>query len=86
MGMIIDNRVLSYPTDLQTGILLIASTGIKFAIQKGSFDEFLTVMSTYRVDLYFKRLFPFDTNRTFTLVLWLTVNNNFIQQCFNDGK
>ena len=43
MGMIIDNiiiRVLSYPTDLQTGILLIASTGIKFAIQKGSFDEF----------------------------------------------
>ena len=49
MGMIIDNIiivVLSYPTDLQTGILLIASTGIKFAIQKGSFDEFLTVMST----------------------------------------
>lgn len=47
--MIIDNiiiGVLSYPTDLQTGILLIASTGIKFAIQKGSFDELLTVMST----------------------------------------
>lgn len=49
MGKIIDNiiiGVLSYPTDLQTGNLLIASTGIKFAIQKGSFDEFLTVMST----------------------------------------
>lgn len=48
--MIIDNiiiRVLSYPTDLQTGILLIASTGIKFAIQKGSFDEFFTIFNCY---------------------------------------
>ena len=49
MGMIIDNiiiGVLSYPTDLQTGNLLIASTGITSAVQKSSFDDLLTVMST----------------------------------------
>ena len=48
MGMIIDNiiiGVLSYPTDLQTGNLLIASTGITSAVQKSSFDDLLTVMS-----------------------------------------
>lgn len=47
--MIIDNiisGVLSYSAVLKAGNLLIALTGIKFAIQKGSFDEFLTVMST----------------------------------------
>lgn len=79
-GMIIENiigGVLSYSTVLEAGNLLIASTGIKFTIQKGSFDEFLTVY--VHTALYFKRLFPFEKNRTFTLVLWLTVANDFIQ-------
>ena len=57
--MIIDNiisGVLSYSAVLKAGNLLIALTGKKFAIQKGSFDEFLTVMSTQLYIL--KGLFP----------------------------